>query len=90
MIIELIHALPTSERRVLNRKEAASYVGVSVAYFSQLVRDKQLPASLPLGSVQRWDRAALDAAIDQLSGLDVKEETPRSAYDIWRQKRGEN
>ena len=65
----LIHALPVAERRVLSSNEAASYAGVSRGKFNKLVADGTLPGPLPMSGVRRWDRAALDRALDRLSGL---------------------
>ena len=61
----LIHALPVSDRRMLDRKEAASYVGVSVTYFDSLVSKNQMPAPVLLGRRKVWDRRDLDQAIDR-------------------------
>lgn len=89
MNFELIHALPVSERRVFNRKEAASYIGASVGYFDRLVREGKLPAALPIPKVKRWDKAALDRALDEMSGTARPHEAQETAYDAWRRKRGE-
>ncbi len=60
----LIHALPIADRRCLDRKEAASYVGVSVGTFDRLVRGGQMPSSIDLFGRKVWDRRALDSAVD--------------------------
>ena len=88
---ELIHALPPSERRVYSRSEAASYVGVSPGFFDKLVRRGAMPPPLQMLGVRRWDRAALDRALDMMSGLVHHAETDNasSAYDSWRRARGE-
>lgn len=61
----LIHALPVSDRRMLDRKEAASYVGVSVTYFDSLVSKNLMPAPVLFGRRKAWDRRDLDQAIDR-------------------------
>ena len=65
----LIHALAPSDRRVFSRKEAASYVGVSVGQFDKLVRLRILPSPLPMPGVKRWDILAINKAIDAMSGI---------------------
>lgn len=81
----LIHSLPLGERRVLGRNDAASYAGVSPGHFDKLVALGTLPCPLPAyGRTRRWDRAAIDAALDEASGLSVGRDAPASAYDTWR------
>ena len=89
---ELIHALPVSERRVFSRDEAASYLGVSPGLFDSLVIKRIVPRSLPLPSrVKRWDKVALDRALNDLSGLHDNnlDGSATSAYDTWRADRGQ-
>lgn len=64
IVTSLIHALPSSERRCFDRKEAASYVGVSVGTFDKLVRAGDMPSSIELFGRKVWDRRALDGAVD--------------------------
>lgn len=54
--------------RGLPLQAAAAYVGVTKATFNSFVRDGKMPRPLALGREQVWDRAALDAAFDGLSG----------------------
>ena len=91
MIALLIHALPVGERRVLNREEAASYVGVSPGHFETLVSSGTLPGPLPdYGRTRRWDRAAIDQALDRASGLSALPGAPSTnAYDLWSNSRGQ-
>jgi len=87
---ELIHALPIQERRVFNRDEAASYVGVSPGHFSKLVADGTMPEPLAAyGRIRRWDKSALDAALDEARGVSSSAPEATSAYDLWRSTRGE-
>ena len=89
----LIHALPPSDRRCYNRKEAASYVSVSVGHFDKLVRSGEMPKPIKLGGRKVWDKHSLDRAIDRQSGLvsslsvmgpsDLSETL--SPLDTWRQ-----
>jgi len=69
IVASLIHALPVSERRCFDRKEAASYVGVSVVTFDKLVHSGEMPSPVALFGRKVWDRRALDAAIDAKMAL---------------------
>jgi len=89
MVCELVHALLPSDRRVFSRAEAASYVSASVGYFDKLIRLGKMPQALPLPGVKRWDKNALDRAIDALSGMSAStSSTPVSPLDAWRRSRG--
>lgn len=89
----LIHALPTSERRCLNRKEAASYVCVSVGTFDKLVREGTMPSPIDLCGRKVWDKRALDRQLDLSSGLtsevhggeSTHSEPELTPLDLWRQ-----
>lgn len=89
----LIHALPATARRCVDRKEAASYVGVSVGHFDKLVRSGEMPKPIKFGGRKVWDKHSLDRAIDRLSGLvssiSANEPTDlsevKSPLDVWRQ-----
>ena len=73
--------IPLDQRRGLTKAEAAAYVGVCAATFDKATKDGRYPlASLPGG---RWDRRALDAAMDRLSGLGATSD----AYDEWKRSR---
>jgi hypothetical protein len=59
---------PNLPPRGLTREQAAEYVGCeTVSAFSDWVRRGLVPG--PMKGTQRWDRKALDAALDRLSGL---------------------
>lgn len=57
---------PSIPPRGLTPDQAAMYVGYSAKVFSELVRQGLLPGAMPGGN---YDRAAIDAALDRLSGL---------------------
>ena len=68
--------MPTLEKfpywpRALNQQQAAAYLGTSVGTFSSEVKRGVWPAPAQiLGRYRKvWDRKALDAAFDRLSGL---------------------
>lgn len=86
----LIHALPIHERRVFNCDEAASYVGVSPGHFRKLVDAGIMPAPLPTyGRARRWDKIALDRALDSTSGTTTPLAAGFNAYDAWRSTHGQ-
>jgi hypothetical protein len=66
--------------RLLKREEAAAYCGVGVATFAAWVRRGIIPG--PVSATHRWDRKAIDGALDALSHLDGKVEP--NALDQWK------
>jgi hypothetical protein len=73
------------EPRLLTREEAAAHCRLSTVGFDDWRRRKLVPGPLP--GTHRWDRKALDAALDKLSGIeDRAEETP---LQKWRRERDE-
>lgn len=74
-----------SKPRCLCREEAAEYCGLSVEGFDAWRKRGIVPG--PIAGTHRWDRKALDAALDKHSGLDQgQEETP---LQRWRRERDE-
>ena len=53
--------------RLLGRKEAAAYCGISPASFSLWVSTGRMPAALP--GTKKWDKRAIDARLDEISGI---------------------
>ncbi|KMO28560.1 helix-turn-helix transcriptional regulator [Methylobacterium aquaticum] len=53
--------------RGLTREQAAEYCGCSVEAFDDWVRRGYVPAAMP--GTRRWDRKAIDRALDRRSGL---------------------
>ncbi|WP_210239038.1 hypothetical protein [Mesorhizobium sp. 8] len=96
IVTSLIHALPVSERRCFDRREAASYVGVSVGTFDKLVRTGEMPSSIELFGRKVWDRRALDDAVDAKSPSSrfaspsrvSHAPPPLSPLDAWRNSHG--
>jgi hypothetical protein len=68
--------------RLLTREQAAAYCGVGTTTFSLWVRRGIIPG--PVSKTHRWDRKAIDAALDALSRIDAKAEN--EALDQWRAK----
>lgn len=69
-----------TEKRLITRREAAAYVGLSVSSFDDWVKRRRLPG--PLFGGRRWDRKAIDQALDRASGLDSV-----SPFAEWRRGR---
>lgn len=65
--------------RLLSKKDAAHYCGYRTARFGELVKDGVLPDAVP--GTLRWDKKAIDRALDLLSGLPVEsEQSPLERY----------
>ena len=70
--------------RLLSKKKAAAYCGLSLSGFDDWRRRGLLPDPIP--GTNRWDIKLLDKALDKLSGLSqpAAPATPQSAYDEWK------
>lgn len=58
--------------RLIGRKEAAAYCGIGESTFSLWVSTHKMLTAVP--GTRKWDRRALDARLDEISGLGVAEE----------------
>lgn len=67
---ERTKALPLPTRRMLNRAEAAAYVGVSVNTLDRMIADVLMPGPIRVYGRVLWDVRALDSAIDALPDND--------------------
>lgn len=56
-----------TQPRLMPGAEAAAYLGLKPGTFAQWVATGRAPAPLP--GTRRWDRKALDLALDKLSGI---------------------
>ncbi len=72
--------------RLMTKAEAAEYCAITPSRLSQLVKAGTLPRSIP--GTTRWDKAAIDRALDNLSGLTAESEL--SPYQKWKQGRDGN
>ena len=67
--------------RGMSKKDAATYAGCeTLSSFNDWVRRRIMPGPIP--GTQKWDRKAIDAALDRLSGLEPT--IAPSAYDQWK------
>lgn len=69
--------------RLLRKKDAAAYCGVSTPTFDKWVSSGSLPNALP--GIGRWDRRGIDAALDRLSGI-APSEAP-DPFTEWKANR---
>lgn len=72
------------EARNLTRNEAAAYCRLKPSAFSDWVAKKIVPG--PIKGTRRWDKRALDAALDRISGLSQQSDD-KSALAQWKDKR---
>jgi predicted DNA-binding transcriptional regulator AlpA len=76
-----------TEPRLLSGADAAAYLGITPATFSKWVSDGTIPK--PLSGTRRWDRKALDLALDKLSGIEapaaVDEDDEDAEFARWKQ-----
>jgi len=68
--------------RLLTREQAAAYCGVGLTTFTAWIRRGIVPG--PVHRTHRWDRKAIDAALDLLGCIDDKLES--KALDQWKAK----
>ncbi|WP_441232666.1 helix-turn-helix transcriptional regulator [Bradyrhizobium sp. 1200_D9_N1_1] len=64
--------------------DVAVYCGVTLATLSKWVTDGRLPPPLP--GTRRWDRKAIDLALDKLSGIQAPlspEDEAEKAWEEW-------
>ena len=59
--------LPNSPKDVLNRSEAANYIGVSTKKFNELVRQGRMPTPRLIDDQTMWYTSELDKFFDKLS-----------------------
>lgn len=71
-----------SVSRLLTRAQAARYCSVSSATFSRWIAKGMMPAALV--NTNRWDRRAIDAALDRLSGIQT---VKSDGFDQWLEER---
>lgn len=86
----------TTEPRLIGRKEASAYLGIAESTFSMWVASGKIPEPIP--GTRKWDKKAIDARLDEISGLaPIAPIAPavdaRGAYERWsaqREKRDEH
>ena len=63
--------------RLLNRVQAAFYIGVSATKFDELVRDGRMPRPIRLDARVLWDRQKLDEQLNELADCEQPD-------DVWK------
>ena len=72
-----------ADKRLMTRAEAAAYCGFRPSAFSAHVASGNLPPAI--ATLRRWDRAALDAHFDKLSGIAANDNAPAAdPYLEWK------
>ena len=75
-----------ADARCISAGDAAAYCGLTSSGFRSWVDRGILPDALP--GTGRWDRHAIDAALDRISGLAKDEpEAEESEFDRWKRGR---
>ncbi|MGH1352783.1 MAG: hypothetical protein ACRBBN_18550 [Methyloligellaceae bacterium] len=69
-------------KRGLTIREAADHCGISISCFRAWIRDGLVPGPWP--GTKRYDKKALNDALDKLSG--IEQSNPTTAYDSWKAK----
>lgn len=77
----------TEPPRLIGRAEAAAYCGVTPTCFSMWVASHKMPPAIP--GTRKWDKRAIDAKLDEISGLSTKTESSETGLQKWRKKRDE-
>jgi predicted DNA-binding transcriptional regulator AlpA len=72
-----------NEPRLLTKKAAAAYVGVSAPTFAKWVLAGIMPASVSI--TKMWDRKAIDSQLDKISGLEVS--NADDGYELRKRER---
>jgi len=75
----------TDSPRLIGRQEAAAYCGISPTCFSMWVATHKMPPPIP--GTRKWDRRAIDAKLDEISGLAPAE--PEDRYEKWMRENGD-
>jgi predicted DNA-binding transcriptional regulator AlpA len=65
--------------RLIHRKEAADYCGIGESTFSLWVSTQKMPPAIP--GTRKWDKRAINARLDEISGLTPNE--PEDRYEKW-------
>jgi predicted DNA-binding transcriptional regulator AlpA len=69
-----------TEPRLLSGADAAAYCGITPATFSKWVAAGNMPKPV-IG--RRWDRKAIDLALDKLSGIEASPPDQEDEYTAW-------
>lgn len=71
--------------RLIGRKDAAAYCGIAESTFSMWVATNKMPPII--AGTRKWDRRAIDAKLDEISGLATNEAETETALQKWKRGR---
>jgi hypothetical protein len=71
--------------RLIGRQEAAAYCGITPTAFSLWVRTNIMPPAIP--GTRKWDKKAIDAKLDEISGLVANDNNTVDEFEKWSQER---
>lgn len=74
------------QQRCLTRGQAAAYCGLTSAGFTAWCRQGIVPGPIP--GTKRWDRKALDAALDKASGMKHADADLPDPFEAWKHENG--
>lgn len=70
--------------RLMSGADAAAYLGLTPTTFAKWVADGRAPKPLP--GTRRWDRKAIDSALDKASGIAAPSVVPEDdEFAQWKQ-----
>jgi hypothetical protein len=73
----------------MSKEQAAAYAGCeTLSAFNDWIRRGILPGPIP--GTRKWDKKAIDAALDRLSGLQSTIEPQLTPYDRWKAAQNAN
>lgn len=71
--------------RLIGRREAAEYCGITPTCFSMWVASHKMPP--PIYGTRKWDKRAIDAKLDEISGLAANDNAGETDLQKWRRER---
>jgi hypothetical protein len=71
--------------RLIGRKEAAAYLGIAESTFSMWVATHKMPPTI--FGTRKWDKRAIDARLDEISGLAAEDGPVETDLQKWRRER---
>lgn len=74
-----------TQPRLMSGPDAAAYLGLTPATFAKWVAEGRIPKPLP--GTRRWDRRAIDIALDKLSGTVAPSIVPdEDPFEAWKRQ----
>lgn len=71
--------------RLIGRKEASAYCNITPTAFSGWVRTNKMPPPIP--GTRKWDKRAIDAKLDEISGLAGNDNAGETDLQKWKRER---